>query len=166
MKVTATEEYGLRCLLDIARHSTAENAVTIKSGAGREKLTVAYTSKLLGVLRTAGLVKAVRGRGGGYILTRKPEDIVLKDVMDALGDQVLSKDHCDRFKGDGETCVHKENCTVRSVWSDLDRFINRFFRNITVADLINGGYRKHNIDLFFGRTSIGSDLEMQNRIGN
>jgi len=159
MKVTAAEEYGLRCLLVIAREYKRGNAVSIKDVARSENLTTAYAGKLLGVLRDSGLVTASRGRSGGYMLARSPEEIQLKQVMDAFGEPVLSKDHCRKYRGDGDECVHVNNCTVRSVWRDLDRFVASFFSNITVEDLVNGGYRRNNIDLFFGRVSPESNIE-------
>jgi len=163
MKVTAAEEYGLRCLLVIAREYINGGAVSIKDVARRENITTAYVGKLLGVLRAAGLVTAERGRSGGYMLTRSPEEIALKDVMDAFGDPVLARDHCTKYRGDGEECVHVKSCTVHSVWKDLDRFVTSFFSNISLADLISGGYRKNNIDLFFGR--IAEENEEVKEIG-
>ena len=84
MKITAQEEYGLRCLLRLARAEDGQS-LTIPEIAAAEGLSVPYVAKLLSVLRQAGLIESVRGRAGGYRLARPPAEIGLGSVLLVAG---------------------------------------------------------------------------------
>ena len=85
MKITAQEEYGLRCLLRLAEAPDG-HSLTIPEMATVEGLSPAYTAKILAGLRQAGLIESVRGRTGGYRLARNPTDIGLGSVLKVLGE--------------------------------------------------------------------------------
>ncbi|MDX9857404.1 MAG: Rrf2 family transcriptional regulator [candidate division Zixibacteria bacterium] len=135
MRISAIEEYGLRCLVTLAREGT-KGMLSIADMAEREGLSVPYTSKLLSILRKAGLVTAERGRGGGFSIARDPAEIDLYEVITALGGPIIDPDHCSRFSGQREECVHAENCTVHDVLGGLAGYIQEFLSRTTVADLI------------------------------
>jgi Rrf2 family protein len=137
MKVTALEEYGLRCMLVFARRGSRK-PITLPEIGATEGLSIPYAAKLLMILKKAGLVKAVRGRGGGYILARSPQEIVLKEIFEALGDSFFGSHHCQRYSGDSEDCVHTEDCTVRDMWLTFDRYIGDILDKVTLADLACG----------------------------
>ena len=86
MKVSAQEEYGLRCILQIAAQSSSE-PLTLAEIARREGMSVPHVAKLMGHLRHAGLVEGVRGRSGGYVLTRPAGSISVLDALSALGER-------------------------------------------------------------------------------
>ena len=146
MKITALEEYGLRCMLALAKR-WPNTSVTMPELSGMEGLSIPYIGKLMMILKQAGLVKAVRGRKGGYILSRSPEQIHLESVFMALGEPIYTSKHCDRYTGDSDFCVHGEDCNVRHMWQTFNNFIGDVLRNLTLADLINGHY-KHLMDSF------------------
>ena len=81
MKISAVEEYGLRCLLQLARTASEQPLVSAEEIAIREGLSVAYVEKILSQLRKAGLVKSVRGMYGGYQLARPADDIRVGDLV-------------------------------------------------------------------------------------
>ena len=137
MKVTALEEYGLRCMVLLAR-SGEEHPMTLPEFSSKEGVSVPYAGKLLMILKKSGLVKAVRGRNGGYALAISPVEITLKQIFDALGHPVFSANHCERFSGEGEACVHTEDCSVRGVWRTFEEFIESFLKRVTLADLASG----------------------------
>src|SRR5688572_16031547 len=87
MKITAQEEYGLRCLIRLAR--TEAQTSTIPEIAGAEGLSVAYVGKLLGVLRHAGVIESVRGRTGGYKLAKPTTEIGLGSLLLMLGEPLF-----------------------------------------------------------------------------
>jgi Rrf2 family protein len=134
MKITALEEYGMRCMLVLAR-SWPDGKPSLTEIAEQEALTVSYTGKLLAILRDSGLVEAERGRKGGYSLTRPPEEINLAEIFDALGEPIFSAAHCERYTGEEEQCVHLENCKVRSVWQTIGRYVGAYLKNISLAEL-------------------------------
>ncbi len=134
MKISALEEYGLRCMIILAREGRG-TPLSLSDISAREGLSVPYAGKLLMILRQAGLVKAVRGRQGGYTLSRRAEDIFLKEIFDALGEPLFGSAHCDRHAGGRENCVHTEDCTVHHIWSNFDNYISGVLQRVTLADL-------------------------------
>ncbi len=134
MRVTAQEEYGLRCLVQLAREPSG--FCTIQDIALRETLTTAYVAKLLRVLRKAGLVKSTRGQRGGYQLSRAPDEIDLDTVLTALGGHLYEDDFCERHPGDGRACRHEADCSIRSVWRSLDFLIREALKKTRLSDLV------------------------------
>jgi Rrf2 family protein len=140
MKVTALEEYGLRCMVLLARKNASDGPAPLTEIAQQEGVSVAYAGKLLAILKKAGLVSAVRGRHGGYALTRPSSEITLKEIFAALGEPVYSAAHCSKFTGIDCTCVHIAGCSVRNVWRGFDRFIGRLLDKITLAEILESSY--------------------------
>ena len=83
MKVTAQEEYGLRCIVQLARHH-GEVPLSGRTIAEQEGLSIDYVTKLLMILRKTGLVQSIRGIKGGFTLTREPQSILVGEVMRSL----------------------------------------------------------------------------------
>jgi Rrf2 family protein len=115
MRITAQEEYGLRCLLQVAAQLGGE-PISVKEIAGREGLSVAYVEKLLYQLNRAGLTRSVRGINGGYCLARPPERIFLGEVVRVLGGFASDTEICTQFTGNLNSCVHLDNCGLRPLW--------------------------------------------------
>src|SRR6266446_7019764 len=116
MKISAQEEYGLRCLLRLAQ--TEGYSQTLPEIAAAEGLSVPYVAKLMAVLREAGLVDSVRGRSGGYTLSRPPDEIGLGSLLLVLGEPLFDEPgYCERHAGvsDG-VCVHRGGCSLRALW--------------------------------------------------
>lgn len=137
MKITALEEYGFRCMVLLA-HSGQKESLTLSDFAEGEGLSLPYAAKLLMILKKAGLVRAIRGRNGGYVLTKDPANIKLKEIFDALGDPVFSPDYCDRFTGENDICVHTDDCVVRHIWQSFNMFIGSMLSRVSLADIAAG----------------------------
>lgn len=137
MKISAQEEYGLRCLLRLCE---AENyALTLPEIAAAEGLSVSYVAKLMGVLRQAGLLESVRGRSGGYRLACQPDEIGLGSLLLILGEPLFDDPgYCQRHAGVTENglCVHHGGCSLKSLWSTLELWIRSTLDQITLADLM------------------------------
>lgn len=135
MKISAQEEYGLRCLLQLARVQQGQ-IVTVKEIAKKEGLSTAYVEKLMRMLAKSDLAHSLRGTKGGYVLNRTPSQITLGEVVRAVG-QVPDTGHiCTQFTGTQAECVHFSNCGIRSVWSGLTGFIQNFLDHTTVDSLL------------------------------
>ncbi len=137
MRITAVEEYGLRCLLALARKGP-KGQLSISEIASAEGLSVPYASKLLAILRRSGLVLAARGRGGGFSITREPSEINLYEVLSALGGPLIDPDHCQKYSGQLQQCVHVEKCSVHDILGGLAGFVQEFLSQTTILDLLNG----------------------------
>jgi Rrf2 family protein len=92
MKISAHEEYGLRCLVQLARAEADRESLTLNQIAGREGLSVANAGKLMWILVKAGLVQSQRGANGGYTLARPAAEIRLSEVI-----RILDEDTVDSF---------------------------------------------------------------------
>jgi Rrf2 family protein len=141
MKVSALEEYGLRCMILLAKNG--DSALTLPEISAREGLSLPYAGKLLMILKQSGLVNAARGRKGGYILAKPAGEIMLREIFSALGEPVFGSSHCERYTGDTECCIHADDCTVRNVWGAFNEFMSGYLDNVTLADLAsNNGHIK------------------------
>ena len=146
MKISALEEYGLRCMLRLARDAGDGNSLTINEIAEKEGLTVANARKLLMLLREADLVTSVRGRSGGYVLNGDAAEITLGRIVESLGGRMYDEAFCDRFTGDVTLCVNSGACSVRSLWGVLDGLVSGVLNRISLADLV-GDERKVGVSL-------------------
>lgn len=136
MKISAHEEYGLRCLLEIGKRGL-DQSLTIPEIGAAEQLSIPYVAKLLRSLRRAGFVRSARGKTGGYTLSRPANQIAISDVMAALGgESVFSSDFCKRHPGQGNSCVHSTDCSLRSLWYTIHSAVNGVLSKITLQDLL------------------------------
>lgn len=134
MKISAQEEYGLRCLLQLAILSEGES-LTLPQIAEREGISVANAGKLMWLLNKAGFVQATRGTKGGYSLARPAGEIRLSEVIKVLDEDVLNK-HCESYTGVLQTCVHKGDCGIRPVIVGLHEIVENALSQITLAQLV------------------------------
>lgn len=136
MKFSTQEEYGLRCLLRIARAGDGAS-LTIPEISQAEGLSDANVAKLLRILRLGGFVEATRGRVGGYSLARQPEAITISEVLHVLGGKLVEDDFCEAYSGgSGKLCVHAIDCTIFSLWETIQRAVNHALENVTLGDMI------------------------------
>jgi Rrf2 family protein len=136
MKVTTTEEYGLRCLLQLSKEFESGRALTLPEIASREGLPVPNTAKLLRRLRLAGIIASARGRTGGYALARPPAEISLAEALASLDTgPVFQSGDCSHYTGLERVCVHTKDCSVRGVWSSLYALVRSALTKVTLADL-------------------------------
>jgi len=139
MKITAQEEYGLRCLLQLARVPQG-HVLTVKEIAAREGLSKAYVEKLLRILAKAGLVHSLRGVNGGYILNRPAAQVNIGEVVRSLGTMPTTAHICNSFTGNRKACIHFNDCGIRSVWSGLMGYVQGFLDQTTLASLLENEY--------------------------
>ncbi len=162
MKITAQEEYGLRCLLQLARNASDPSPLTVREVAEREGLSAAYAEKLLHSLGRARLAVSVRGVRGGYRIARAPDTVNLGEAIRALGGVLSPVEFCERFTGNKECCVHTGDCGLRSVWSALSLVIERLLDQVPISTLLQPEQTvERNIKalkggLFGGRSGTGA----------
>jgi Rrf2 family protein len=135
MKLTSQEEYGLRCLLRVARAGEGES-LTIPEIGRAEALSIAYVAKLMRILRQGKFVKSVRGQTGGYTLARSPENIPVGEVLAVLGGRLFEPGFCDQFSGLKRLCTHSVDCSIRSLWSAVQSAVDSVLTGITLQDLL------------------------------
>jgi Rrf2 family protein len=137
MKFSSQEEYGLRCLLQLARRGD-ESSMTIADISEAEGLSQAYVAKLLRILRISGFVDSVRGQEGGYTLARAPGELRLSEVLAALGGRFYKPGFCDHYSGTGTVCAHTFSCSIRPLWHRVQTAIDGVLEKTTLHDLLEG----------------------------
>ena len=133
MKVSAQEEYGLRCLMQLARLASGE-FLTLGQIAEREGMSQANAGKVLWLLNKAGLVTSIRGTKGGYQLSRPAEEIRLSEIIKVL-DEGEVDGHCKTYPGVLDSCVHTGDCGIRSIIVNVHEAVERALSGITLAQL-------------------------------
>jgi Rrf2 family protein len=136
MKYTTKTEYGLNCLVYMARHGGIQ-PITIKEIAAAEKYSPTYIEKILQSLRTAKIVSASHGNHGGYVLARRPNEITLKEVIDALEGSTFDV-YCEPETRDQIVCTHYCACGVKPVWQKAKTLLDQYFVSVTLETLMNG----------------------------
>ncbi len=140
MKFSAQEEYGLRCLMQIARHAE-DGGLTIPQVSQAEGITQTHAAKLLRILRTGGYLKSARGQVGGYTLARPADQIPVSDVLALLGGRLFGADFCERHGGAEHSCTHTGGCSIRSLWSTIQTVVDRVLSHTTLKDLLESDKR-------------------------
>ncbi len=134
MRITKQEEYGLRCILQLAQNGMGSK--TTVEIAAKEGLSMDYATKLLILLRRNGIVESVRGVKGGYRLAKNPEKITVGQVMRALGWSVLDESLCRHYPGKLDSCIHLQGCGIRPIWMKAAKMMYKLLDSTTLAELL------------------------------
>jgi Rrf2 family protein len=135
MKISAQEEYGVRCLLQIGRRAQGAS-LTIPEISRAEGLSNHYVAKLLRVLRRGGLVKSVRGQSGGYVLARPLNKITVSEALAVLGGRLYDPEFCGTHGGAETVCAHTVECTIRHLWRSVQQAVDQVLGKTTLEDLL------------------------------
>jgi Rrf2 family protein len=136
MKLTSQEEYGLRCLLRVARQGET-GSVTIPEISEAEGISSHYVAKLLRILRRGGFVTSARGQAGGYTLSRPPERIVVGEALAVLGGRIFEPEFCSEHSGVEKMCTNTVDCSIRSLWRTVQLVVDQVLAQTTLRDLIS-----------------------------
>lgn len=135
MKLSAQEEYGLRCLVRLGMQPAA-GSLTIAELSRLEGISAPTVAKMLRVLRRAGLVRSARGKDGGYTLARPVEQVGVGEALAALGGRIFDTRFCERHPGASALCLHMPDCSIRSVWRRLQEAVDGVLESLTLKDLL------------------------------
>ena len=131
MIVSTKGRYALRVMIDLAEHQT-ERYVPLKEVAARQEISEKYLENILKVLVQNGFLEGLRGKGGGYRLTRSPDQYTVAEIL-VLTEGNLAPVSC-RAPG-AAPCERMANCRTYNMWKGLNDLITNYFGNITIADL-------------------------------
>ena len=132
MKISTRGRYAIRVMIDLAEQKSS-GYIAMKDVAKRQQISLKYLERILPVLVSAKLIEGVHGRGGGYRLTRKPEDYPIGEIL-ALTEGDIAPVAC--LSCNVNTCSRKDNCKTLPMWKEFSILINNFFNNKTIADLL------------------------------
>ena len=131
MIVSTKGRYALRVMIDLAEHQT-ERYVPLKEVAARQEISEKYLENILKVLVQNGFLEGLRGKGGGYRLTRSPDQYTVAEIL-VLTEGNLAPVSC--LAPGATSCERMANCRTYNMWKDLNDLITNYFGNITIADL-------------------------------
>ena len=132
MIVSTKGRYALRVMIDLAEHRS-EKYVPLKEVAARQEISEKYLENILKVLVQNGFLEGLRGKGGGYRLTRSPDQYTVSDIL-TLTEGSLASVSC--TEQGAAACSRTTCCATLPMWERLDKLISDFFENITLADLV------------------------------
>lgn len=137
MRISTKGHYAVQAIVDIAM--TGGGApVSLGVIAQRQELSQNYLEQLFVKLRKAGLVRSVRGPGGGYTLSRDPSAITIGEIFAAV-EESLTLIECAGEEMPGESlCSRADDCVTQSLWSKLCQSFNSLLFSITISDVIRG----------------------------
>ncbi len=131
MRFSTRTRYGLRFLIRLAARPP-EELVQLSELAREENISPGYLEQIVRALRPLGILRAVRGVGGGYALARPAAEITMEDIFERLEGE-LSPVGC--LAGD-RACSRQHVCSTRSFWQALDEHVRNFLRGMTLEQLI------------------------------
>lgn len=132
MLVSTKGRYALRVMVDLAEHRE-EGRIPLRQIAVRQDISEKYLENILSTLVRHGMLSGLRGKGGGYCLTREPEEFTLGEIL-RLTEGSLSPVSC--LSGPHNTCERAATCRTVRVWTELDRMIEEYLDGVTIADLM------------------------------
>jgi Rrf2 family iron-sulfur cluster assembly transcriptional regulator len=135
MKLTTRARYAVMAMVDLAAHET-QTPVSLADIAGREEISLPYLEQIFCCLRRRGLVRSVRGPGGGYRLARPAEDIRVAEIFCAM-DEPLRATRCEAAWDHG--CRNdRAQCRTHALWAELGHFVDLFLSSVSLADVVDG----------------------------
>lgn len=133
MKLSTKGRYAVMAMADLASH-TEGKPIALADVADRQEISLSYLEQLFGKLRRSGLVKSVRGPGGGYLIARDLQDVRISDIILAV-DEPIKATRCQ--PGSPEGCHgSKGRCVTHDLWEELSNQIYLFLSSVSLADVV------------------------------
>ena len=132
MRITAKGRYGLRAMIRLARDDSRV-PIPIRKIAEEEELSSEFLEQIFFRLKKAGIVRSIRGAGGGFLLSRLPEEITILNILEAVGEEISLSPCTEKKKID---CPNEETCSPKTIWQEGTSLMQNFFREITLKDAI------------------------------
>lgn len=130
--ISTRGRYALRVLIDIAENSNG-NYITLNDIASRQSISEKYLESILVLLTRGNLLNGLRGKGGGYKLTKAPEEYTMKSIL-VLTEGTLAPVAC--LKDGAEPCLKASSCKTLPIWQGLNKAISDYLESVTLADII------------------------------
>ena len=134
MKLSTRGRYAVMAMVDLASHGKGR-PIALAEIAERQEISLSYLEQLFAKLRRGGLVRSVRGPGGGYLLAHEIGQIRVSDVILAV-DEPIRATRC--APGSPSGCrTNKSRCLTHDLWEELGNQIHLYLSAVTIADVVN-----------------------------
>jgi len=138
MELSTRTRYGVRLMVELAIHY-GEGPIPLREIAQRQEISEKYLWNLMGPLKTIGLIRSTRGSYGGFVLTRPPSGINMKEVLSALEGSLCFAE----CVNDPSICERVEICIARDMWSVLSNKVMEILESMTLKDIIENHKSKN-----------------------
>ena len=132
MLISTKGRYALRVMIDLAERRSGE-FISLKEIAQRQEISEKYLESIIRTLVKAKVVESLRGKGGGYRLTKNPEQYTVGSIL-RLTEESLAPVAC--LEGTAEACPRSQQCRTLALWQGPDKVIHDYLESVTIADLI------------------------------
>ena len=135
MLISTKGRYALRVMIDLAEHR-GEGFIPLKTIAQRQEISEKYLESIIKLLVKSRLLSGLRGKGGGYQLTKAPDQYTVGDIL-RLTEESLAPVAC--LMPEAAACPRAAACRTLPLWKGLDQVINDYLNSVTLADLMRQG---------------------------
>lgn len=132
MKLSTRTRYGMRAILELAENY-GNGALRLKTIAKHQELSVKYLEQLMAILKSAGIVRSIRGPKGGYALVRSPSQIKISDCFVCLEGSVITTECAE----DDKFCTRAEDCITRYIWAEMQKAVMGVLNSMTLQNLVD-----------------------------
>ncbi len=134
MKLSTKGRYAVMAMVDLAKHSNG-HPVALADIADRQEISLSYLEQLFAKLRRGGLIRSVRGPGGGYLLARPIDATRISDIILAVDEPIRAT----RCKPDSPSGCKSDRsrCLTHDLWEELGNQIHMFLSSVTLDDVTN-----------------------------
>ena len=137
MKLTTKSRYAINALAELLVYAR-NTPVRLKDISKKQNIELNYLEQIFRKLRLAGIVKSIRGRNGGYVYASDPSKISIKQVMDAV-EEDLDATNC----AGASSCFEGRQCSSHKLWDDLNHVVDNYLSKIFINDLVEPQDRTH-----------------------
>jgi len=151
MRITTKGRYGLRAVINLAM-ANHSRPVSIGSIAADEKVSSEFLEQIFFKLKKAGIIRSIRGPGGGFVLDRKPQEISVHDILEAVGEThglVPCTLHAKIL------CEREDQCPAHEIWQGLQKTMETYLSNVTLKDILQKNGRQ-----FVKQLETGQDFSI------
>ena len=141
MKLSKRTRYAVRALIELALNE-GNKPLQLRIIAEQQDISIKYLEQLVAILRSAGLVRSIRGAKGGYMLAKEPSQIKLTDVFHCLEGNVNTSECVE----DKDYCGRAADCAARQVWTKVQQAIEEVLQSITLQDLVDSTKNKEDLN--------------------
>ena len=140
MRLSTKSRYGLRALFDMA-FNAGKLPIQVKEISSRQDISPRYLEQIFQSFKKAGILKSKKGPQGGYFLAKNPEDITVREIIEAAEGDTLLVSCSDKGLDDQIACQFNGTCVTQTVWNEATEILNAFFTDITLKTLCERGQK-------------------------
>ncbi len=146
MRLSTKGRYAVMAMVDLASQSVQQKPIALADIAERQEISLSYLEQLFGKLRKGGMVRSVRGPGGGYLLARSAADTCISDIIKSVDEQIKAT-RCKPGTLDG--ChSNKSLCLTHDLWEGLGNQIHQYLSSVSLEDIIDKKIPASRVHLF------------------